>query len=90
MTIVVGSLNCLDQLCNGQLTGTSKNFILRAGSVITTGSNTHKKQLRICIEYTYISEFMLWLHRGKFVNVKQVKIPSLGALQVATYLKTVK
>ena len=25
-----------------------------------------KKQLGICIEYTYISELMLWLHQSKF------------------------
>ena len=37
-------------------------------SAITTVIN--KKQLGICIEYTHISEFMLWLHWGKFVNVK--------------------
>ena len=32
---------------------------------------------------------MLWLHQGKFVNVKWVKIPSLAALQIVKYLKTV-
>ena len=32
-----------------------------------------KKQLGICIEYTYISESMLCLHRGKSVKVKWVK-----------------
>ena len=53
-------------------------------------SSTHKKQLGICIEYTYISELMLWLHQGKFVNIKWVKIPSLAALQVAKYMRTVK
>ena len=47
-------------------------------------------QLRICIEYTYISEFILWLHQGKFVKVKWVKIPSLAPLQVSKYIKTVK
>ena len=45
--------------------------------------------------YTYISEFMLWLHAlattlATFVIVKWVKIPSLGALQVAEYIKTVE
>ena len=44
-------------------------------------------------EQTYISELMLWselmLHRIKFMNVKQVKIPSLVALQVAKYMKTI-
>ena len=40
-------------------------------------SSTHKKQLEICIEYTYISEFMLKLHWGKFMNVKWVKVWSL-------------
>ena len=29
-----------------------------------------KKQQGSCIEYIYISELMLWLHWGKFVNVK--------------------
>ena len=29
-----------------------------------------KKQQGICIFYTYISEFMLWLHRGKFASIK--------------------
>ena len=34
-------------------------------------SSTHENSiLGICIEYKYISEFMLWLHRGKFVNIK--------------------
>ena len=50
-------------------------------------SSTHKKQLRIFIEYAYI--LMLRLHQGNFVNVKWVKIPSLAALQVAKYLRTV-
>ena len=49
-------------------------------------SGTHKKQLGICIEYTYISEFMLWLHWGKFVNIKWIKIPSLAA-QGSKYIK---
>ena len=40
--------------------------------------------------YTYISKFMLWLHWGKFDNIKWVKIPSLAALQAAKYIKTVK
>ena len=38
-------------------------------------SSTHKKQLGICIEYTYISELMVCLHQGKFVNLQWVKIP---------------
>ena len=29
-----------------------------------------KKYLGVCIEYTYISESMLWLHRGEFVNIE--------------------
>ena len=53
-------------------------------------SSTHKKQLGICIKYTYITELMIWLHQSKFVNIKWVKIPSLAALQVAKYMKTVK
>ena len=44
-------------------------------------------------EQTYISELMLWsalmLQRSKFTNVKQVKIPSLVALQVAKYMRTI-
>ena len=48
-------------------------------------SSTHKKQLGVCTEYIYISEFMLWLHRGEFVNIKWVKISSLAVLQVAKY-----
>ena len=39
-------------------------------------------QLGICTAYTFIKEFILWLHQGKFVKVKQVKIPSLAPLQV--------
>ena len=41
-------------------------------SAIATVTSTHKKQQRICIEYTYIGELMLWLHRAKFefVNIK--------------------
>ena len=38
----------------------------------------------------YISELMLWLHQGKFVNIKWVKTTSLAALQVAKYMRTVK
>ena len=49
-----------------------------------------KKQLGICIEYTYISELMLWLHWGKFVIVKWVKTPSLAVLQVDKYMRTKK
>ena len=30
---------------------------------------------------------MLWLHWGKFVNGKWLKIPSLAALQVAKYMR---
>ena len=40
--------------------------------------------------YTCSSEFMLRLHRGKFVNVKWGKTTILAALQVAKYIKTVK
>ena len=43
-------------------------------------------QLGICIEYTYSSEFILWLHQGKCVKVKLVKIPSLAPLQVSKYI----
>ena len=53
-------------------------------------SSTHKKQLGICIVYTYISELMLLLHQGKFVNIKWVKILSLAALEVDKYVRTVK
>ena len=53
-------------------------------------SSTHKRQLGICIEYTYISELRVWVHRGKFSNLKLVKIPSLATLQVAEYMRTVK
>ena len=31
---------------------------------------------------------MLWLHWGKFMHVKWVKIPSLAALPVARYMRT--
>ena len=51
--------------------------VVRRGT-ITTVIKSHKKQLGICIEYSYISELMLWLYRGKFVNIKLVKIPSLA------------
>ena len=60
------------------------------------GSGSTKKcdhvfdQLVICIEYTYISELILWLHQDKFVKIKGVKIPSLVPLQVSKYIKTVK
>ena len=37
--------------------------------------------------YTYISELMLWLHRGKFMKVKRVKIPNSAAFQVANYIE---
>ena len=38
----------------------------------------------------YISELMFCLHQDKYLNVKQVKIPSLAALRVAKYMRTVK
>ena len=37
-------------------------------------SPTHKKQLGVFIEYTHISELMHWIHQGKFVNIKWVRI----------------
>ena len=40
------------------------------GGVAAVVRSTHRKQLGICIKYTYISEFMFWLHQAKFVNVK--------------------
>ena len=49
-----------------------------------------KKYLGVCIEYTYISESMLWLHRGEFVNIEWVKIPRSAALKVTKYMRTVK
>ena len=48
------------------------------------------KQLEIWIGFTYISELMLYLNWGKFVNVKLVKIPRLAVLQVAKCMRTVK
>ena len=33
-------------------------------------SSTPKKQLGICIDYTYISELTLRIHRGNLVSVK--------------------
>ena len=50
-------------------------------------SSTCKKQLAICIEYRYISKFILWVHRCMFVNAKWVKILSLAALQVPKYYR---
>ena len=44
----------------------------------------------ICVEYTYISEFILWLPQGRLAKRKWVKIPSLAPLQVSNYIKTVK
>ena len=59
-------------------------------TVISTVIKHSQKQLGICTEYIYISEFMLWLHRGKFVNIEWAKIPCLATLRVAKYLKIVK
>ena len=39
-------------------------------NIFLGGGSANKKQLKICVEYTFISEFMLRLHRGNFVNVK--------------------
>ena len=33
---------------------------------------------------------MVLLHRGKLVNVKWIKIPSLAALKFAKYMRAVK
>ena len=49
-----------------------------------------KRQLGICIDYKDIREFMLWLHWGKFVNVKCVKISCSAALPAVKYIKSVK
>ena len=63
---------------------------VRQKMFLGSGGSTHKKQQKICIEYAFISEFMLRIYRGNFVNVKEVKIPSLAVLQVAKYIKTAK
>ena len=68
--------------------GVIQKIFLSGGSTKKCDHVCH--QLGICIEYTYISEFILWLHQGKFVKVKWVKIPSLAPLQVSKYIKTVK
>ena len=52
-------------------------------SAIKTDEALTKRQLEICIEYTYISELMLWLHWGKFVNLKCLKLRALAALKIA-------
>ena len=39
-------------------------------NIFLGGGSANKKQLKVCVEYTFISEFMLRLHRGNFVNVK--------------------
>ena len=57
-------------------------------AVITTVIKHSLKQVGFCIEYTYISEFMLWLHWDK--NMIRVKISSLAVLQVAKYIKALK
>ena len=63
-----------------------QKYFLSGGSMKKCDHVCH--QLGICIEYTYISEFILWLHQGKFVKVKWVKIPSLAPLksQVSKYI----
>ena len=50
--------------------GIIKTFFL--GGCTTKKCNPACDQafIRVCIEYTYISELMLWLHRDKFVNVE--------------------
>ena len=65
-----------------------QKYFLSGGSMKKCDHVCH--QLGICIEYTYISEFILWLHQGKFVKVKWVKIPILAPLQVSKFIKTVK
>ena len=42
------------------------------------------------VYYTYISELMLWLHWGKCMDIKLVKIPHLAAFQISKYIRTVK
>ena len=65
--------------------GVIQKIFLSGGSTKKCDHVCH--QLGICIEYTYISEFILWLHQGKFVKVKWVKIPLLAPLQVFKYVK---
>ena len=55
-----------------------KNEDPSEGNTKNRGGGTKKcgdhicDHLGICIEYTYISEFILWLHQGEFVKVKWV------------------
>ena len=58
-------------------TGGNTEFFLGGGGGSSMKNCNHvsdqaliKKQLGICIENTCISELMLWLHRGTFVNLK--------------------
>ena len=57
-------------------------------NIFLGGGSANKKQLKICVEYTFISEFMLRLHRGNFVKMN--KNTMFRALQVARYIKSVK
>ena len=68
--------------------GVLQENILGSGS--TKECDHDCDQLGLCIEYTYISEFILWLHRGKILKVEWVQIPNLALLQVSKYIKTVK
>ena len=57
----------------------------------TLQSRSHKTQLWICVSI-HTSEMPIsyrWLHQGKFMDAKWVKAPTLAALQVAKYMRTV-
>ena len=56
-------------------------------AITTMIKHSYKAVGDLYIEYKYIIEVMLWLHRGKCVNIKRVKAPSLAALQVAKYTR---
>ena len=63
--------------------------VVRQGVIATMVAT--KKQQGICVECTYISELMLWLHqRVKIVNKNESKYSSLAALKVAKYMRTMK
>ena len=87
---------------NAKFKLTSRNHIHLGGNteIFLGGSSTMKcdhdcdqaliKSSWGSVSSIYISELMFCLHQDKFLNVKQVKIPSLAALRVAKYMRTVK
>ena len=73
--------------------GVIQKFLGGSGSTKKCGHDCDQALIKSSwgsVYYTYISELRLWLHWGKFMDIRWVKAPSLAALQAANYMRTAK